>query len=147
MPVDQAWLLDMVLDPNAKRPVDVGCDPKGSVGLADAKYGSGLAVHLYVTALELQYRWRPSSVSAHSRDAVPREIVPARKLRRDSTKVSPEASFLKPLESRKVAIEITIDESATPAAQTQLSMLKIRQGDRVRKQSNVGTSRPACAEQ
>jgi hypothetical protein len=39
MPVDQAGLFDMVLDPNAKRLADVGGDPGCSVGLADAKYG------------------------------------------------------------------------------------------------------------
>jgi hypothetical protein len=58
MPVDETRLFDMVFDPNAKRLANVSGDPEGSVGLADAKYGSGLAVHLYVTALDPQHRWR-----------------------------------------------------------------------------------------
>jgi len=58
MPVDQTRLFDMVFDPNAKRLPGAGGDPEGSVGLADAKYRSGLAVHLYVTALEPQHRRR-----------------------------------------------------------------------------------------
>jgi hypothetical protein len=68
MPVDQARLFDMVFDPNAKRLADVGGDPESSVGLADAKYGRRLAVHLYVTALKPQHRWRGVAIlRAHSR--------------------------------------------------------------------------------
>ncbi len=68
MPVDQARLFDMVFDPNAKRLADVGGNSEGSVGLADAKYGSGLAVHLYVTALEPEHRWRGAArLRAHPR--------------------------------------------------------------------------------
>jgi hypothetical protein len=57
MPVDEARLVNMVFEPDAKRLGDIGGDPKSSVRLADAKYGSGLAVHLYVAALEPQDCW------------------------------------------------------------------------------------------
>ena len=68
MPVDQARLFDMVFDPNAKWLADVAGDSEGAVGLADAKDGSGLAVHLYVTALEPQHRWRGvTRLRAHPR--------------------------------------------------------------------------------
>jgi hypothetical protein len=68
MPVDETRLFDMVFDPNAKRLANVSGDPEGSVGLADAKYGSGLAVHLYVTALKPQHRWRGVAIlRAHPR--------------------------------------------------------------------------------
>ena len=88
MPVDHARLFDMVFDPNAKPLAGVRGDPEGSVGLADAKYGSGLAVHLYVAALEPQHRWRGvARLRAHPR-CRPTAIVPARKPRRDSMKIS-----------------------------------------------------------
>src|SRR5207302_7624185 len=87
MPVDQAWLFDMVFDSNAKWLAYIGGDSEGSVGLADAKYGSGLAVHLYVTALEPQHRWRGvARLRAHPRDATPTAILAARNLRRDNMK-------------------------------------------------------------
>src|SRR5947207_3281342 len=57
MPVDEARLVNMVFDPDAKRLGDIGGDPKSSVRLADAKHGSGLAVHLDAAALEPQHRW------------------------------------------------------------------------------------------
>ncbi len=58
MPVDQARLFNMVFDSDGKRLAGVGGNPKNSVGLADAKYGSGRAIDLYVTALEPQQRRR-----------------------------------------------------------------------------------------
>jgi hypothetical protein len=68
MPVDQARLFYMVFDPNAKRLPGVGGDTEGSVGLADAKYGCGFAVHFYVAALDPQYPWRGvARLPAHPR--------------------------------------------------------------------------------
>jgi hypothetical protein len=44
--VDKARLFDTVFDPDAKRLADVDGNSESPVGLADAKYGSELAVHL-----------------------------------------------------------------------------------------------------
>src|ERR1700730_9223319 len=68
MPVDKARLFDTVCDPNAERLAGAGGNSESPVGLADAKYGSGLAVHFYVTALEPQHRWRGvARLRAHPR--------------------------------------------------------------------------------
>src|SRR3954469_17614641 len=54
VPVDQAWLVDFVLDPDPKRRADIGHKPECPVWLPHAIDRSRLAIHHNVTTLQLQ---------------------------------------------------------------------------------------------
>jgi len=58
VPMDQARLVDLVFDADAKRLADIGGDAEGPVRLADAVNGSRLAVHLDSAALQPEDRSR-----------------------------------------------------------------------------------------
>jgi hypothetical protein len=58
MPVDQAWILNMVFDADAERFADFGGNSETSVRLPNAKYRGSFAVHLEGSAFEAQYRGR-----------------------------------------------------------------------------------------
>ena len=52
--MDEARLVDAVLDPHPKGLADLGDEAEGAVRLTDGEYGGCLAVHLDVAPLELE---------------------------------------------------------------------------------------------
>src|ERR1700730_10896585 len=58
VPVDQAWILDMVFDADAERFADFGANPKTSVRLLDAQYRGSFAVDLDRPPFEAQNHGR-----------------------------------------------------------------------------------------
>ena len=58
MPVDQARLVDAVLDPHAEGLADLGDEPGRAVRLIEAEDGGRLAVHLDVAPADFDDGWR-----------------------------------------------------------------------------------------